>query len=82
VVFSVLHRALLANGCHKASIALARTLLGQPSPTPTATEDTAADIDDDTPRFVCRHCGAAMIVVQIFARDPQIRAPPQRPSTP
>ena len=74
------HYGLLANGCHKASIALARTLLGQPNPTPTATEDTAAGIADDTPRFACRHCGAAMVIVQIFARDPQIRAPPLRPS--
>jgi hypothetical protein len=75
------HYGLLANGCHKASIALARTLLGQPNPTPTATEDTAADIADDKPRFVCRHCGATMIIVQIFARDAQIRAPPDLPST-
>ena len=57
------HYGLLANGCHKASIALARTLVGQSSPIPTATEDTAVDIADDKPRFVCRHCGAAMIIV-------------------
>jgi hypothetical protein len=75
------HFGLLANGCHKASIALARTLLGQPNPTPTASDDAAPDITDDKPRFVCRHCGAAMIIVQIFARDAQIRAPPIRPST-
>ena len=75
------HYGLLANGCHKASIALARTLLGQPNPTPTATADAATATVDDKPRFVCRHCGAAMIIVQIFARDPQIRAPPPRPST-
>jgi len=75
------HCGLLANGCHKTSIALARTLLGQPNPSPTATEDSAAEISEDKPRFVCRHCGAAMIVVQIFARDVQIRAPPARPST-
>jgi len=75
------HYGLLANGCHKASIALARTLLGQPNPTPTATEHTDVDIADDQPRFVCRHCGAAMIIVQIFARDAQIRAPPVRLST-
>ena len=76
------HYGLLANGCHKASIALARTLLRQPTPTPTATDDIAVDIADDKPHFVCRHCGAAMIIVQIFARDVQIRAPPIRSSTP
>ena len=75
------HYGLLANGCHKTSIALARTLLGPPNPSPTATEDSAAEISEDKPRFVCRHCGAAMIVVQIFARDVQIRAPPARSST-
>ena len=77
----ICHYGLLANGCHKASIALARTLLGQPTPTPTAAEDTVVDSADDKPRFVCRHCGAAMVIVQIFARDAQIRAPPVRPST-
>ena len=74
------HYGLLANGCHKSSIALARTLLGQPTQTPTATEHAAVDSVDDKPRFVCRHCGAAMIVVQIFARDVKIRAPPLRSS--
>ena len=74
------HYGLLANGCHKASIALARTLLGQPTPSLTATKDCAAEISDDKPRFVCRHCGAVMIIVQIFPRDVRIRAPPVRPS--
>ena len=32
---------------------------------------------DGRPTFVCRHCGHAMIVVQIFARGESIRAPPQ-----
>jgi hypothetical protein len=76
------HYGLLANGCHKASVALARTLLGQPNPTPSVTEDTAADITDDKPVFVCRHCGAAMIIVQIFTRDTSIRAPPEQPRMP
>jgi len=71
------HYGLLANGCHKASIALARTLLGQPSPTPLATEDVGAIDADDSPRFVCGHCGAAMLIVQIFARGTSIRAPPE-----
>jgi hypothetical protein len=75
------HYGLLANGCHKANIASARALLGQPTPAPTAADDAPTDIADDRPRFVCRHCGAAMIIVQIFARDAQIRAPPPRPST-
>ena len=52
-------------------------MLGQPKPTPTATEGACADITDDKPRFVCRHCGSAMLIVQIFARNAQIRAPPE-----
>jgi hypothetical protein len=28
------------------------------------------------PIFVCPHCGAAMSIVEIFARDQPIRAPP------
>jgi hypothetical protein len=76
------HYGLLANGCHKASIARARALLGQPSPTPLATEDVGAINADDSPRFVCAHCGAAMLVVQIFGRGTSIRAPPEPASSP
>ncbi len=71
------HCRLLANGCHKASIALARALLGQPSPTPLTTEVVGANNADDSPRFVCAHCGAAMLIVQIFTRGTSIRAPPE-----
>jgi hypothetical protein len=34
------------------------------------------------PTFICRHCGAAMIIVQTFARGESIRAPPQQPGAP
>src|SRR5271169_4015242 len=54
------HYGLLANGCHKASIALARTLLGQPSAASQPAEAAATGAVDDKPVFVCRHCGAAM----------------------
>jgi hypothetical protein len=75
------HYGLLANGCHKANIALARALLGQPSPTPLATQDVGGINADDGPRFVCAHCGAAMLIVQIFTRGTSIRAPPE-PASP
>ena len=71
------HYGLLANSCHKASIALARTLLGQPTATPLSTEDADDNIDADKPTFVCAHCGHAMAIVQILARQTLIRAPPQ-----
>jgi hypothetical protein len=71
------HYGLLANGCHKASIALSRTLLGQPSPVLPSTDDGGTNVIDDKPRFVCAHCGAAMLIVQIFTRSTSIRAPPE-----
>jgi hypothetical protein len=67
------HYGLLANGNRKASLAVARELLGQVPSQGTAGD---ADVDDNAPRFVCRHCGVALIVVETLARSPRIRAPP------
>jgi hypothetical protein len=75
------HYGLLANACHKANIALARALLAQPGPAPLATEDARDDVVADKPSFFCAHCGAAMLIVQIFARQTSIRAPPQQPAS-
>jgi hypothetical protein len=69
------HYGLLANGCHKASIALARDLLRQPCEHRPA-EDFGSIVVSDKPTFVCAHCGATMLIVQIFARATSIRAPP------
>jgi hypothetical protein len=71
------HYGLLANSCHKASIALVRALLGQPTATPLSTGDAGDNIVADKPTFVCAHCGHAMAIVQILARQTLIRAPPQ-----
>ena len=76
------HYGLLANGSRKASLALARTLLGQTSATHLDTEDADSNIVGDRPCFVCAHCGAAMIILQTFVRGQSIRAPPGRPSVP
>jgi hypothetical protein len=72
------HYGLLANGCHKANVALARTLLGQSRPAPNVTDDAGIETATDKPAFVCAHCGAAMTIVQIVARETPIRAPPAR----
>jgi hypothetical protein len=69
------HYGLLANAGRREHLARARQLLHVVL---TATEShppeaTAANI---APTFVCPHCGAAMIIVQIFARGETIRAPP------
>ena len=31
---------------------------------------------DDKPTFVCRHCGAPMLLIETFARAQHIRGPP------
>ena len=69
------HYGLLANGSRKASLALARELLGAPKPQPAASNDEGAGIKP--PTFVCRHCGRALLIVQTFTRGQSIRAPPQ-----
>ena len=51
------HYGLLANGSRKASLALVRKLLGQPSAAPIPTEGTDNGIARDRPCFVCAHCG-------------------------
>jgi hypothetical protein len=66
------HYGLLANGSHKARLALARELLhAQPVH---AADDEA--LSSEAPAFICRHCGHAMIVVEVLARGHAIRAPP------
>ncbi|MEO6743786.1 MAG: transposase, partial [Caldimonas sp.] len=68
------HYGLLANGNRKASLAAARELLGQVPPSQSTADD--ANVDHNEPSFVCRHCGAALIVVETLMRSPRIRAPP------
>jgi Putative transposase/Transposase zinc-binding domain len=71
------HYGLLANANRKTQIPTARELLHQPAPPPTT---DAATADGATralkPTFVCRHCGAPMLVIETFARAQHIRGPP------
>jgi Putative transposase len=71
------HYGLLANANRKLDIATARELLHQPAPTPT-TDASTADCATRAlkPTFVCRHCGAPMLVIETFARAQHIRGPP------
>jgi Putative transposase/Transposase zinc-binding domain len=68
------HYGLLANGSRKASLAMARELLCEPtSPVaPASGEDPGIK----QPSFVCIHCGRAMVILQTFTRGQTIRAPP------
>ena len=69
------HYGLLANGVRRDSLLRARQLL-----IPVLDQQPLASVDDvepiATPTFVCRHCGVAMAIVEIFERACTIRAPP------
>ncbi len=70
------HYGLLANAGRKENLALARELLEMPPP-PHAQSDQAPASAPAT--FVCRHCGAPMIVLEMLPRARHIRAPPAAP---
>jgi len=70
------HYGLLANAGRRDHLARARELLKvAPAQEP---KDVMADVPvkEVQPTFVCSECGAAMIIVEILARKPHIRAPP------
>jgi hypothetical protein len=71
------HYGLLSNGNCKSSIARVRQLLQPTPPVVVATEPAdVAPAEVGPPKFICRHCGAAMVVVETFASGQSIRAPP------
>jgi hypothetical protein len=71
------HYGLLANGNRQRHIATARELLHQPSPTPPADPGNGrAEHAHVRPTFVCRRCGAPMLVIETFTRAQHIRGPP------
>ena len=68
------HYGLLANAGRKANLALAPELLGVPAPEPQCRRE--AQPTSPPPTFICRHCGAPMIVIEVMPRPRHIRAPP------
>jgi Putative transposase/Transposase zinc-binding domain len=70
------HYGLLANASRKPSLALARELLHQPSPSSAQDHSTEDQAGAALPTFVCSHCGHAMIILHTFTPGPTIRAPP------
>jgi len=70
------HYGLLANACRKADIAHTRQLLQPNTDTPSDAQAAATEPAPLRPTFVCRHCGAAMIIIDTFERGQAIRAPP------
>jgi hypothetical protein len=73
------HYGLLANAGRREQLAQARQLLhvvpAAIEPPPSA----AAPVAIVPATFVCPHCGAAMTIVETFARGQPIRAPPTSP---
>ena len=69
------HYGLLANAGRKENLALARQLLQAPAPAPA--DPQQATTGSPPPTFVCRHCGAPMVVIEMLAPTFHIRAPPR-----
>jgi hypothetical protein len=70
------HYGLLANGHHKAALARARQLLQAPSEPVAASPRADLASEGARPTFVCQHCGAVMVVLEVILRGQPIRAPP------
>jgi hypothetical protein len=69
------HYGLLANAGRREHLARARALL-HVVPAVAKIQPSDASVTIITPTFVCPHCGAAMIIIETFARGQPIRAPP------
>ena len=69
------HYGLIANAGRKGNLARARELLHVVPETaePQQPDEPAATVQ---PMFVCQDCGAAMLIIETFARGQPIRAPP------
>jgi hypothetical protein len=71
------HYGLLAHAHRKQNIATARALLQGPTPHVHADPDRAHTPNASArPTFLCRHCGAPMLIIETFERAQHIRAPP------
>ena len=70
------HYGLLANAGRREHLAQARELLHVVPIAAEASVAEAVPVAIVAPTFVCPHCGAAMIVIETFARGQSIRAPP------
>ena len=69
------HYGLLANPVRRTNLAKIRELLDVVPEFNITPKDA---IVEARPTFVCRHCGASMIVIEILERTAPIRAPPMR----
>ena len=71
------HYGLLANAGRRENLAQVRRLLTPNEPRSDAQpEDDSTSLAAPLPTFVCRCCGATMIIIETFVRGQLIRAPP------
>ncbi|MGF6932028.1 hypothetical protein OKW41_001167 [Paraburkholderia sp. UCT70] len=70
------HYGLLANPVRRANLAKVHELLQVAAEVNASPEDS---VIETRPAFICRHCGASMIITDILARTAPIRAPPILP---
>jgi Putative transposase len=73
------HYGLLANAARKHNLAATRSLLQPPAPEPAKPTNPTGSAP---PTFICRHCGAPMIVIETLTRPHRIRAPPAQLAAP
>jgi hypothetical protein len=73
------HYGLLANATRTANLALARARLNDAPAQHAHAEHADTRTSTVPPCFVCRHCGAPMLIVETFVRGQTIRAPPPPP---
>ncbi len=77
------HYGLLANARRQRNIATARALLQAPAPRAHPDpHDPCTPQRSLPPTFVCRHCGAPMLIIETFAPAPHIRGPPSWRASP
>ncbi|MDT4330712.1 IS91 family transposase [Methylomonas sp. MS20] len=77
------HYGLLANARRRDHMNHVRELL-KVGPAQVESKEAMADAPEKAaqPTFVCPDCGAAMMIIEILARKPQIRGPPAPGGTP
>ena len=75
------HYGLLANHQRTHALMKARELLGDEPPRVTH-EATPAETHEHAPAFLCPACGAAMTIIETFARGHAPRAPPSATGPP
>ncbi|HSS94193.1 MAG TPA: transposase, partial [Candidatus Dormibacteraeota bacterium] len=75
------HYGLLANGTRQRHIDTARQLLHQhPRGIAAEVKEAHPSTGSAGPTFVCRHCGAPMIIIETLAPAHTIRGPPSAPA--